>query len=223
MLDRTASIGELFVVPQATWGTPACTGACPLSVCAAGQGGGCKALSVLLRGLTARQCSVRFFEATEERERMKSMKIIALSAAALALTAVNAVAQTWICDSKAVVGFDRERGYDVTTYSANRSYRIEADIAISDLSTGVLRNYEIFERKSDNFMPASIQRLGDDFVGLCVKVSLPSSEWINCDGFLPFGTRFNFRLETGLFSMLAGGYESGGKSWVEVGECRRIN
>lgn len=154
---------------------------------------------------------------------MKSLRIMTLSAAAFALTAVDAVAQTWICDSKASAGFDKKRGYEVIAYSASRSYRVEANISRSTLSLEADQNNRMFEKENDFRTPASIQLLGDDFVGLCSKVSVAPTEFISCNGILAFGTDFHFDLNTGLFSMLAGGFENGGASWVEVGECRRIN
>jgi hypothetical protein len=154
---------------------------------------------------------------------MKFLKYLILSSAALTLSSVVAVADTWICDSKASAGFDKKRGYEVITYSASRSYRVEANISRSSLSLEGDQNNSIFEKENEFLTPASIQLLGDDFVGLCRKVSVAPTEFISCNGILNFGTNFHFDLNTGLFSMLAGGFENGGASWVEVGECRRIN
>lgn len=162
---------------------------------------------------------------------MKSFKIMALSTAALVLTAVDADAQTWICDSKALVGFDRESRYEVITFSNRSSYRIEANIDRGRLATSRdKRAYDqLIDSEFQSYKPAGLTVVGQTATFFCRLHERGSNEptfavsSISCDSVTQHLADFTFVLDTGLYSMVNGGFEFGGQSWVEVGECRRIN
>jgi hypothetical protein len=153
---------------------------------------------------------------------MKALRYLILSAAALTLSSVVAIADTWICDSKSSVGYDIQRGYELVRFSAGRSYRVKVDIEKEDLSLDYQRSDLVFKESEVVGEPASIQPVGGDFVALCTYWE--QFERIVCDGPMPFGGNFTFSLSSGRFSMVQNDYPvNGGQSWIEVGECRRIN
>lgn len=153
---------------------------------------------------------------------MNTFKVKILGATCLAISSTNAFAQTWICDSKAAAGFDRKSGYEIIKYSADTSYRIKVGIDKNSISSSYLRGNSIFSgAENSGRHAASIERIGIGFVALCEMHDF--TKRILCNYPMPFGTHFDFSLETGQYTMLAGGYEDGGVSWVEVGECRKIN
>lgn len=160
---------------------------------------------------------------------MKPLKIVLSGAAVFSLMASAVASQTWICDSKARVGFDGLRGYEAIRYSESQSYIIKSGIEKESLSFEDDRNNRVFNEDDEFTIPSSIQVVGDESVFLCRKSILPSSvlptqEAIFCDGYMEsFGQIFSFDLSSGLFSMVTGGYEVGGLSWVEVGECTLID
>lgn len=138
-----------------------------------------------------------------------------------------AATQTWICDVRASAGFDRDRGYEVTRFRAGRSYLIKSGIQPEELSLERERNDRVFQGVWA--IPASIQDVGHSFTTLCRHTKDDSLgapfdfEWITCDR-PRTGHYFIFDLRTGLFTLLAHGFESehDRQSWIEVGECRRI-
>jgi hypothetical protein len=153
---------------------------------------------------------------------MNTFKFYILGATCLAISSTDAFAQTWICDSKAAAGFDRKSSYEIIRYSADASYRIKVGIDENSISSSYLRGNSIFSDAEDSGRhPASIEKIGIGFVALCEMHD--TMKRIFCNYPMPFGTNFDFSLETGQYTMLAGGYEDGGASWVEVGECRKIN
>lgn len=154
--------------------------------------------------------------------RMKGMQSILCVMLVFLATESKAVEKTWICDSEASVGFDEQRGYEPVRYKAHQSYRIRTAIGRNGLSLESDRANHIFETGNDAAMQAaSIQMTGYDFVGLCRDIEF--TKQIICDGPMPFASRFDLSLETGLFTLLAGGFEDGGISFVEVGKCRRVD
>lgn len=160
---------------------------------------------------------------------MKLSYVLMYAVLILAANASFGAAQTWICDAQASVGFDRQRGYDAITFRAARSYRIQSGISPEDLTLEDQRGDRVFRHPQDGSLrAASIQSVGENFVSLCIHRSSTTPPFpyntIICEGPLSYGNRFVFNLRTGLFSLVAVGFESdlGTTTWIEVGSCRRI-
>ena len=144
-----------------------------------------------------------------------------------------ASANTWVCEAEKAGGFASERGYQLLDFTAGRRYIIRADISPDDLSFDFQRDHNVFSSSSDNYSPASIQEVGNNVVALCTMIKSSSTivsgvsigpfASIACEGIGVYGDLFNLNLNTGRFTQLYNGFESdsGGQSWVEVGECRR--
>lgn len=161
---------------------------------------------------------------------MKHLQAILCVTFVCIATASNAIEKTWICDSKKIAGFDSENGYEVITFSDRRSYRVKSGIKRDYFTKEI--DKERFDRMVDMglFQPASIEELGRSIVSLCrhseVKLQGFKLNMINCDNpMFTFGGDFSFSLDTGLYSVVNSGFEygDGSQSWVEVGECRKIN
>lgn len=138
-----------------------------------------------------------------------------------------AFSQTWVCDARAATGFDRDRGYQSRNFNVSGiSYRIIGNIRPEQLSLSMDRENRVFDGATDR-IPAGLQLIGDSHTALCIESSLDDETFgfhhINCDSAI-YG-RFKFNLETGRYTRMDTGFESNysSQSWVEVGECRRIN
>jgi hypothetical protein len=97
---------------------------------------------------------------------MKALRYLILSAAALTLSSVVAIADTWICDSKASVGYDIQRDYEIVVFRADRSFRIKIGLDKEELSL-LEKNNPFFEESDRLGDPASIQLVGSDYVYPC--------------------------------------------------------
>lgn len=74
-----------------------------------------------------------------------TLKVVTLIGAALALFTFDAVASTWICDSKAAAGFDRSRGYEIINFNDGRSYRVRLGIESDELTSDIGVDKNIFK------------------------------------------------------------------------------
>lgn len=139
-----------------------------------------------------------------------------------------ALSQTWVCDARAATGFDRDRGYQNINFNVSgTSYRIIGNIKPEQLSFSFDRENRVFDGAIPDRIPAGLQQIGDDHIALCIESSVDHETFgfhiIDCDTSV-YG-HFKFNLETGLYTRMNDGFESdySSQSWVEVGECRRIN
>ena len=73
------------------------------------------------------------------------------------LGASSLLAKSWVCDTKAVTGFNSDRGFEPLNFLANSSYIFKDDIDGSELTLEHQRDSNLFKRNDRDFYPSSIK------------------------------------------------------------------